>query len=69
MTDISLRPATVLDLPVINAIYNHYVECSTCTYQEWPSAEAERLAWFEAHGDQYPVIVAVEGEEIIGWGA
>ena len=31
--------ATAADLPAINAIYNHYVLTSTCTYQFKPETE------------------------------
>jgi L-amino acid N-acyltransferase len=69
MTEPRIRPATLADLPAINAIYNHYVLSSTCTYQTVPSTEGERLEWFEAHGDRHPVIVVEEGERAIGWGS
>lgn len=65
----TLRPANVADLPAINAIYNHYVEHSTCTYQTVPSTEQERRDWFDAHGPEHPVIVAEENGSIIGWGS
>jgi phosphinothricin acetyltransferase len=66
---IAIRLATAADLPAINAIYNHYVLTSTCTYQYEPETEEGRKAWFAAKGEKHPVIVAVEDGEIIGWGA
>eukprot|EP01031_Cornospumella_fuschlensis_P001783 gene1783-2226_t len=57
------------DLPAINAIYNHYVEHSVCTYQTAPSTADERALWFAAHGPKHPVIVAEEDGEVIGWGS
>lgn len=63
----AIRPATAADLPAINAIYNHYVLCSTCTYQTEPSTPAEREAWFEAHGPRHPVTVAEIDGEVVGW--
>ena len=65
----SIRPATEFDLPAINAIYNHYVLTSTCTYQYEPETEEGRKQWFAEKGEMHPVIVAVEVGEIIGWGA
>jgi phosphinothricin acetyltransferase len=65
-----IRLATTADLPAINAIYNHYVLQSTCTYQVEPSTPEERQQWFDAHGPRLPVTVAVEsgGEgRIVGW--
>ena len=64
----TLRPAMPADLPAINAIYNHYVLHSTCTYQTVPSTAEERAEWFAAHGEKHPVIVAVENGQIIGRG-
>jgi phosphinothricin acetyltransferase len=67
----SLRPATTADIPAINAIYNHYVLHSTCTYQIVPSTEEERAEWLAAHGPKHPVIVAVDDASgaVIGWGS
>jgi phosphinothricin acetyltransferase len=66
---IEIRLATAGDLGAINAIYNHYVVSSTCTFQEEASTERERRAWFEGRGRQHPVIVAMEDREVVGWGA
>ena len=65
----TLRPATRADLTAINAIYNHYVLHSTCTYQTVPSTEEERAKWFEAHGAKHPVIIVEQAGEVIGWGS
>jgi phosphinothricin acetyltransferase len=68
--DISLRPAAAEDLAAINDIYNHYVERSTCTYQEEPETIESRLKWFEEHRpDKHPVVVAVRDGKIAGWGS
>ena len=65
-----IRLATAADLGAINAIYNHYVLHSTCTYQEEPSTAEERSGWFAAHGPQYPITVAQsDGGEVLGWGS
>src|SRR5262249_5167880 len=53
----------------INAIYNHYVSRSTCTYQYQPSSAAERTAWFAEHDRYHPVTVAEQDGEVVGWGA
>ncbi|MBC7544006.1 MAG: N-acetyltransferase [Candidatus Sericytochromatia bacterium] len=64
-----IRPATHADLPAINAIYNHYVLTSTCTYQEEPETQGEREAWFATHGERHPVTVAEHDGVVIGWGS
>ena len=62
-----IRLATEADLGAINAIYNHYVEHSTCTYQVALEGAAERRAWFHRHGAAHPVTVAEVGGEVVGW--
>lgn len=65
--DLLIRAAVSGDLDTINAIYNHYVARSSCTFQTEPSTAAERAAWFAAHDEQHPVIVAERAGEILGW--
>jgi L-amino acid N-acyltransferase len=66
----NIRLATVADLEAINDIYNYYVPRSTCTYQLEPEPIETRRTWFEAHpADKYPVTVAEEEAEVIGWGS
>jgi phosphinothricin acetyltransferase len=67
--DVTIRPATASDLDAINAIYNHYVLHSTCTYQEVPESVEGRREWFVRHGPEHPVIVAELEGRVVGWGA
>jgi L-amino acid N-acyltransferase YncA len=67
MSDLTIRPATADDLPVINDIYNHYVLHSTATYQEEPEPIEGRRAWFQRHGAAYPVTVAMLDGSVVGW--
>ena len=62
-----IRDADHGDLPAIDQIYHHYVACSTCTMQTEPGTPAERLAWFQAHDPEHPVVVATDGEDIVAW--
>jgi phosphinothricin acetyltransferase len=64
-----IRKAEAGDLTRINEIYNHYVTRSTCTFQVEPETLALRTQWFNARNEKYPVMVAVEGGKILGWGA
>jgi carbon storage regulator CsrA len=66
---VTIRPAAEADLPAINAIYNHFVLHSTCTYQEEPSTAEERAAWFAGHGPKHPITVAERDGEVVGWGS
>jgi len=65
----TIRPATEADLVAINDIYNHYVQHSTCTYQEDPEPLDGRRQWFHRHGEKHPVIVAETGGQVVGWGS
>lgn len=67
MSPPSIRAATLGDLAAIDAIYNHYVLASTCTYQYEPTTPDERLTWFRARGPEHPVTVATEAGEVVGW--
>ena len=69
MSNLSIRSATVDDLPAINAIYNHYVVHSACTYQIEPETAAAREVWFAHHDAAHPVIVAETDGAVIGWGS
>lgn len=64
---IHIRPATEADVSAINSIYNYYVAHSTCTYQTEAETDASRLEWLKSHGAQYPVTVAEDGGQVVGW--
>jgi len=69
MNELLLRPAVAADLVVINDIYNHYVQTSTCTYQEDLESYDDRLAWFASHAPGHAVIVAEADGRVVGWGS
>ena len=69
MSSPTLRDATTSDLDAINAIYNHYVLNSTCTFQIAPESPDSRAAWFANRSPAHPVIVAESAGEIIAWGS
>ena len=69
MDDPHIRPAIRADLEAINDIHNHYVRHSTCTFMIEPEPIGDRIAWFDAHGPEHPVIVAESGGQVAGWGA
>jgi phosphinothricin acetyltransferase len=62
-----IRLATEADLEAINAIYNHYVAHSTCTYQLAPESAEARKAWFQKHDAAHPVTVAEVDGKVAGW--
>jgi phosphinothricin acetyltransferase len=63
------RSATRADAEAINAILNPYIEKSTATFITEPMTLAQRLAWFDEHLDNHPVIVAECDGIVVGFGA
>ena len=70
MTDeLIIRPACAQDLNEINAIFNYYVDHSTCVWTTEHSSEAERKTWYEQHGESMPILVAELAGRVVGWGS
>jgi L-amino acid N-acyltransferase len=68
--ELRIRDMRDSDLAAVNAIYNHYVEHSTCTYQLEPETDADRATWFREHGAAHPLTVAERPDgAIVGWAA
>jgi phosphinothricin acetyltransferase len=63
-----IRPAGDPDLPGLLAIYNDVIATSTAIYTEAPASLDDRRAWLEGRRAQgFPVLVAAEGDEILGF--
>jgi phosphinothricin acetyltransferase len=70
MPDFDIRAARTDDAERISAIYNEAVLSSTATFDTTPETAAERLVWLAQHdAPRWPVLVAVEGGAILGWGS
>jgi L-amino acid N-acyltransferase YncA len=65
--DVTIRHATDADLPAIIDIYNDAVRTTTATFDTEPKSLEDRRAWFAAHDDRHPVLVAECDGRIIGW--
>src|SRR5579862_8559012 len=68
-TPFKVRMAMESDLGAINDIYNYYVPVSTCTYQEESETMDDRRLWFRLHGEKHPVTVALDNDQVVGWGS
>lgn len=64
-----IRSATDADVPAIASIYNHAVLNTTASFDIEPKTIDDRREWLAAHGGKHPVLVAVDGNEIVGWGS
>lgn len=63
-----LRDAAEADLEAIGAILNHEIEHGTASWTETPKSAADMARWFaERRAKGFPVIVAEEGGEVLGY--
>jgi phosphinothricin acetyltransferase len=69
MSEIVIRRAEQSDLPVLLAIYNHYVVTTPITFEIEPRTLAQRQEWLDQFSDfgRYQCFVAVLGRDAIGW--
>jgi L-amino acid N-acyltransferase YncA len=64
---ITIRDATPADLPRIFAIYNEEIEHGIATFEVEPKLVDRDRGWLTERGELYPVLVAFDGEELVGW--
>lgn len=64
---IVVRPARKEDLAAITEIYNDAVLTTTATFDTEPRTEDGQLAWFQAHGGRFVVLVADRLGLVVGW--
>jgi phosphinothricin acetyltransferase len=65
-----VRDAVVADLPSLLEIYNEVIANSTAVFSDQPVTLEERERWLQArHADGFPVLVAVDGDEVVGFGS
>jgi L-amino acid N-acyltransferase YncA len=64
---LEIRPALKKDLSAITEIYNDAALNTTATFHIKPKSFSEQEEWFERHTGKYIVIVAVEGDVVVGW--
>ena len=62
-----IRRAVLEDLETINDIYNDAVVSTVATFDIQPISVDERRQWFESHSPRYPILVAEQDGDIIGW--
>ena len=68
METIEIRPAAPGDFPAILSIFNEVIANSTAVYSLEPTTIEERIAWADARTrDGFPVIVAVQDGEVVGF--
>ncbi|MFA5307965.1 MAG: N-acetyltransferase family protein [Dehalococcoidales bacterium] len=63
----TIRKAEIRDLLAITEIYNQAVLHTTATFDTAGKTVEEQRVWFDQHGPKYPILVAQEGDLIVGW--
>ena len=63
----NIRPARLEDLPELLEIYNDAIQNLTATFDLEPQTLEERKLWFEAHDENYPLIVAEIDGKVAGY--
>ena len=64
---ITIRLAELTDIHAITEIYNEAIQTTVATFDTELKSEEERLAWFKAHDERHPVIVAELDAAVVGW--
>ncbi len=64
-----VRLAHIADAEAIRAIYNQEVVESTVTFDIVPRSHDEQREWLNAHAGAHPAVVAVNDDEVIGFGS
>ncbi len=64
---LTIRPATLSDIPQITEIYNDAIQNTTATFDTEIKSEEQQLKWFNDHGKKYPVLVAELDGQVAGW--
>jgi phosphinothricin acetyltransferase len=69
MGEVSVRAATAEDAAAICTIYNQGIEDRIATLETQLRTPEERRQWMAARGARHPVVVAVSGGQVVGWGS
>ena len=64
-----VRLAQATDAEAIRAIYNLEVLKSTVTFDLVPRTHDDQRAWLASHSGAHPAVVAVDGDQILGFGS
>jgi L-amino acid N-acyltransferase len=64
-----VRRARLDDAEALRAIYNLEVTTSTVTFDLVPRSAAEQRGWLAERSGAHAVVVAEEGDEVLGFGA
>jgi phosphinothricin acetyltransferase len=69
MGEVSVRDAATEDAAAICTIYNQGIEDRIATLETQLRTPQERRQWMAARAARHPVVVAVSGGQVVGWGS
>ena len=64
---VSVRTATVADVPAITEIYNEAILTTDATFDSETKSAASQEIWFKAHDARHPILVAERDGKVVGW--
>ncbi len=64
---ITVRNARQDDVAAIRLIFNQGIEDRIATLDVDPKTASEILKWYQDRGERYRVLVATEGDAVVGW--
>jgi L-amino acid N-acyltransferase len=64
---LTIRKAGIQDLRAITEIYNQAVLHTTATFDTGTKTVEEQRVWYDKHGAKYPILVAEEDKNVVGW--
>lgn len=64
-----VRDAEPRDAAAIARIHNEGIEERVATLETELRTPEDRVRWLAGRAERHPVLVAVQGEEVVGWGA
>jgi phosphinothricin acetyltransferase len=66
---VETRSAVPADAEALREIYNREVLTSTVTFDLVPRTDDDQRVWMDARSGAHAVVVAVDGDEIVGFGS
>jgi len=69
MDMLTIRKATIDDINAITNIYNEAITQTVSTFDTTEKTQEKMKQWFDGHGSQYPLLVAEQDNNVVGWAA
>jgi phosphinothricin acetyltransferase len=64
---VHIRSASAKDIKNITEIYNEAIRKTVATFDTEEKSLKEQIKWFNNHGDKYPIVVAEQNGNVLGF--